>query len=165
MKNVDIDTDRERATITVTADFDAPVDHVWQLWSDPRKLERWWGPPTYPATVVEHHLEPGGRVLYYMTSPENDRYHGLWRVLSVQAPTALEVEDAFADAEGNPNAEMPVSTMRINLSEVEGGTRMTVRSSYASTEAMEKVLEMGVLEGLQQAMSQIDGILAEIPAS
>lgn len=165
MKNVNIDTDREQATTTVSADFDAPVDQVWQLFSDPRKLERWWGPPTYPATVVEHHLEPGGRVFYYMTSPENERYHGLWRVLSVQAPTDLEVEDAFADSEGNPSTELPLATMQINLSGVEGGTRMTIRSTYASTEAMEKVLEMGILEGLQEAMSQIDGVLAEILAS
>lgn len=165
MNNVDIDTDREQATITVTADFDAPVDHVWQLWSDPRKLERWWGPPSHPATVVEHSLEPGGRVLYYMTGPDNDRYHGLWRVLSVQAPTELEVEDAFADAEGNPSAEMPLSMMHVSLAAVEGGTRMTVRSNYASTEAMDKVLEMGALEGLQQAMSQIDGVLEDIAAA
>ena len=47
--------------MTITAEFDATVERSWQLWADPRQLERWWGPPTYPATVVEHDLVPGGR--------------------------------------------------------------------------------------------------------
>ena len=46
-------------TMTITAEFDAPIERVWQLWADPRQLERWWGPPTYPATVVDHDLSPG----------------------------------------------------------------------------------------------------------
>lgn len=58
-----------------------------QLWADPRKLERWWGPPTYPATVVEHDLRAGGKVAYLMTSPEGEQHHGWWKVLEVdEAP-------------------------------------------------------------------------------
>ena len=37
-------------TLTITAEFNAPVTRVWELWENPRLLERWWGPPTYPAT-------------------------------------------------------------------------------------------------------------------
>ena len=54
--------DPEALTMTITAEFDATVERAWQLWADPRQLERWWGPPTYPATVVDHDLAPGGRV-------------------------------------------------------------------------------------------------------
>ena len=38
----------------VTADFAAPVERIWQVYADPRQLEKVWGPPTYPATVVDH---------------------------------------------------------------------------------------------------------------
>ena len=48
-------------TMVVTAEFDASIDRVWQLWADPRKLERWWGPPSYPAQVTEHNLAQIGR--------------------------------------------------------------------------------------------------------
>ena len=65
--------DPEALTMTITAEFDAPVEQVWQMWADPRQLERWWGPPTYPATVVDHDLTPGGRVTYFMTGPEGDK--------------------------------------------------------------------------------------------
>ncbi len=52
--------DTERLTMTVTAEYDVSAERAWQLWADPRQLERWWGPPTYPATVVDHDLRPGG---------------------------------------------------------------------------------------------------------
>ncbi|MEJ7695518.1 MAG: SRPBCC domain-containing protein [Candidatus Limnocylindrales bacterium] len=39
--------DPEDLTLTITAQFDASPERVWQLWADPRQLERWWGPPTY----------------------------------------------------------------------------------------------------------------------
>lgn len=147
-------------TLSMTAELAAPVARVWQVWADPRQLERWWGPPTHPATFVEHDLVPGGRMHYYMTSPEGERYHGCWKVLAVEPPHSLEVEDAFADDEGNPNPEMPVSRMRVVLTAAGDGTRMESVTTFASREAMEKVLEMGVEEGMTLAVNQIDAILA-----
>ena len=46
--------DAESLTMTINATFDAPVERVWQVWNDPRQLERWWGPPEYPATFERH---------------------------------------------------------------------------------------------------------------
>ena len=65
--------DTEARTLTVVAEFAAPPARVWQLWSDPRQLERWWGPPTWPATFVEHDLVPGGSARYVMTGPEGEQ--------------------------------------------------------------------------------------------
>jgi uncharacterized protein YndB with AHSA1/START domain len=73
MTVIAVDKDPTTCTMRITAAFDAPVERVWQLWSDPRLLERWWGPPTYPATVDGYDLAPGGRVAYHMTGPEGDR--------------------------------------------------------------------------------------------
>lgn len=56
-------------TMTLTAEWDAPPERAWRLWADPRRLERWWGPPDHPATVTEHDLRPGGRVAYVVTAP------------------------------------------------------------------------------------------------
>ena len=68
--------DPQSRTMTLEAEFDASPERVWQLWADPRQLERWWGPPTYPATVDAHDLRPGGRVEYHMTGPEGDQPAG-----------------------------------------------------------------------------------------
>jgi uncharacterized protein YndB with AHSA1/START domain len=70
--------DPHTRTMTLDAEFDASPERVWELWADPRQLERWWGPPTYPATVDAHDLSPGGRVEYHMTGPEGDQPRGYW---------------------------------------------------------------------------------------
>ena len=102
MTVTDIHKDPTALTMTVASEWDAPIARVWQLWADPRKLERWWGPPTFPATVVEHDLRPGGKVSYFMTSPEGEQYHGWWKVVAVDEPHRLELEDGFADTDGQP---------------------------------------------------------------
>ena len=159
MSVTSVDTDHDNLTLTLIADFEAPIDRVWELWSDPRKLERWWGPPGYPATFEKHDLTPGGEVTYFMTGPEGDTPRGMWRVTAVDPPTSLEFTDAFADADGTPIADMPSSTVRVELSERDGGTRMEMQSKFASREDMEKLVGMGMVEGLQQAVGQMDALL------
>jgi uncharacterized protein YndB with AHSA1/START domain len=151
--------DPEALTMTITAEFDAPVERVWQLWADPRQLERWWGPPTYPATVVDHDLRPGGRINYFMTTPEGDTPRGWWRILSVDEPRRLEFEDGFADDSGEPSPDAPTVTIRVALDDTPGGTRMTIESAFPSAEAMEKMIAMGMDEGMTAAVGQIDELL------
>jgi uncharacterized protein YndB with AHSA1/START domain len=74
---------------------------VWQLWADPRQLERWWGPPTYPATFTRHDLAPGSRVEYHMTGPEGDQPHGHWDILEADPPRSLVFRDGFANDDGS----------------------------------------------------------------
>jgi uncharacterized protein YndB with AHSA1/START domain len=152
--------DFERLTLTLVADFDAPVERVWQLWADPRQLERWWGPPTFPATVEEHDLTPGGAVTYLLTGPEGDQHRGWWRITSVNPPKSLEFTDGFANQDGTPNADLPTTTVQMQLTERDGGTRMEMRSVFDSREQMDQVLRMGAAEGLAQAVGQMDALLA-----
>ncbi len=162
MPIVRIDRDLDEHAMTVVAEYDAPVERVWQLYADPRQLERFWGPPTWPATVVDHDLSPGGRVTYFMTGPEGERSAGYWDVHEVDAPRHFAVEDGFADAAGHPDPEMPKTRMRLELdARPGGGTVMTVVSAFASAAAMTQLIEMGMEEGMREAMGQIDGILAE----
>jgi uncharacterized protein YndB with AHSA1/START domain len=152
--------DTDARTLTVVAEFAATPSRVWQLWSDPRQLERWWGPPTWPATFVEHELVPGGSARYFMTGPEGEQAHGWWTFLSVDEPRSLELEDGFADEHGQPSPEMPTTRMQMRLAEGGAGTQMTLVSQFASVEQMEQMVSMGMVEGLTQALGQIDEILA-----
>lgn len=162
MTVTNIEKDMDALTLTVTAEFDAPVERAWQLWADPRQLERWWGPPTYPATFVQHDLAPGALVTYFMTSPEGEQHHGWWRVVTVDAPRALEVEDGFGQADGTVDESMPITNMLVTLAASEtGGTKVEITSRYASRSAMDKLVAMGMEEGLTAAMGQMDAIVAE----
>lgn len=162
MPVTNIQKDLDALTMTVTCEYDASADRVWELWADPRKLERWWGPPSYPATFTEHDLTSGGRAAYYMTGPEGDRHAGWWEFLSVDAPTEIHIRDGFADDDGNANDALPTTTFRVRLvEEPEGHTTMTVTSQFPSREAMDQLIEMGMEEGMREAAGQIDAILAE----
>jgi len=154
--------DPDALTMTVDAEFDASAERVWQLWADPRQLERWWGPPTYPATVDSHDLSPGSRVEYHMTGPEGDQPRGYWDILEADAPRSLVFRDGFANDDGTPNTDLPGTESRVTIEEIgDGRTRMSILSIFPSTEAMEQVLAMGMEAGLTQAIGQIDAILAE----
>jgi uncharacterized protein YndB with AHSA1/START domain len=154
--------DTENLTLTVDAEFDASAERVWQLWADPRQLERWWGPPTYPATFTKHDLTPGSRVEYHMTGPEGDQPKGFWDILETDPPRSLVVRDGFANDDGTPNQDFPTGEMRVRIEEIgDGRSRMSIESLFPSTEAMEQLLAMGQEEGLKQAIGQIDAILAE----
>jgi uncharacterized protein YndB with AHSA1/START domain len=155
-----VDTDYDRLTVTIIADFDASIEQVWELWSDPRKLERWWGPPGYPATFQKHDLRPGGEATYFMTGPDGDRYGACGASRPSIRPASLEFADTIADPDGTPVTDVPVSKVSVRLTERDSGTRMELRSKFESREDLEKWLSTGTLEGQQQAIAQMDVLLA-----
>ena len=160
MGAIDVKTDTDTLTLRLTAEFDAPPEQVWQVWADPRKLERWWGPPTHPATVVDHDLTPGGRVRYFMTGPEGDRYHGWWRIIAADTPNSLEFEDGFADANAEPDPNMPTTVALVTLTARDsGGTTMVLLTTFPNLAAMEQMIAMGIEPGITQAVGQIDTLL------
>ena len=154
--------DAEALTMTLEAEFDASADRVWQLWADPRQLERWWGPPTYPATFTKHDLAPGSRVEYHMTGPEGDQPKGFWDIVEVEPPHRLVVRDGFRNDDGSDNTDLPGNEFSVEIAESgEGRTRMSIESRFSSREGMEQLLAMGMEQGLTAAVAQIDAILAE----
>jgi uncharacterized protein YndB with AHSA1/START domain len=154
MTVIAVDRDPVALTLTIVAEFDTPSERVWQVWADPRQLERWWGPPAYPATVVDHDLTDGGRVTYYMTGPEGEKLHGWFRIISVDPPRSLEFEDGC----GPPNEELPSTSVQVGLIETPEKTTMTITSRFASIADMEQLL--GKEEGMRLAVGQIDAVLA-----
>ncbi len=162
MPVTNITKDLDTRSLVITASFAAPVTRVWQIYADPRQLERVWGPPTYPATVTEHSLTPGGRVHYFMTSPEGEKYYGGWYVLTVDEPRSFTFEDFFADESFAPAEAMPVAHCDYTFEPEAGGTKAVFTTTYPSAEALQQVLDMGMEDGASQAIGQIDAFLAEL---
>ncbi len=161
MPVTDVTHDLDALTLTITADFAAPVDRVWQVYADPRQLEQVWGPPGYPATFVDHALVPGGRMNYFMTSPEGERFYAYWDVTGVEEPRGFTFTDGFAlDETFAANPTLPESSQVYDFAEVDGGTRATFVATYGSADALQKVLDMGAVEGSTLAINQVDALLA-----
>jgi uncharacterized protein YndB with AHSA1/START domain len=161
MTVVSVEKNYEALTLVLVAEFAAPVERVWQLWADPRRLERWWGPPSHPSTVEEHDLSPGGSVTYFMTGPEGETSRGWWRVTVVDAPRSLEFTDGFADASGVPNPAMPTTEARVRLAGQDGVTRMELRFRFDSAKRMKQLEEWGAFEVFPQSVAQMDAVLAD----
>jgi uncharacterized protein YndB with AHSA1/START domain len=159
MSVVSVDKDFDSLSLSLLADFDAPVARVWQLWADPRLLERWWGPPSHPATVDKHELAAGGEVTYVMTGPGGEKSYGWWRVTAVDPPTSLEFIDGFANPDGTPNAETPVTSVQMRLTGRERGTRMELRFVFESGEHWDRLERWGALEVFPESVGQMDALL------
>ena len=164
MPVIDVSHDVDALTLTITAQFAAPVERIWQIYADPRQLEKVWGPPTYPATVVEHDLTPGGQMKYFMTSPDGDKYAGYWNITAVDEPRSFTFEDGFADSDFNPNPDMPVSIERLHLHGARWRRTRGLSGTYRSATDLQMVLDMGVVEGASSAINQIDDLVASAAA-
>ena len=164
MSVTNVEKDPEALTMTVTADLDATVERAWQLWADPRQFEKWWGPPGYPVTVVDHDLRAGGRITFFTVGPEGERHNSTWEVIAADPPRHLELRDADVDDDGRPNDGNAMTALSITIDERAGvGAVMVIRTHFDSQAGMEKVLAMGIEEGMRIVVSQIDAVLAGTP--
>jgi uncharacterized protein YndB with AHSA1/START domain len=153
MSIVSVDKDPEQLSLTIVAEFDAPIERVWELWADPRKLERWWGPPSHPSTFEQHDLSPGGEVSYFMTGPDGERSYGWWRVESVDPPTSLDFTDGFAQD------DTPITTVQVRLAEQGAGTRMRLRFMFESPRHMVDLERWGAFDVFPVSVGQMDALL------
>lgn len=152
----------EALTMTVTAEFAVPVRRLWDAYADPRKIERFWGPPTWPATFTRHDMAVGGRSHYTMRGPDGTASSGYWEFLAVDPPRGFEVRDGFAQADGTPNPDLPSMRMVFSFDETPTGSRLVTTTYFPSPEALQQLLDMGMEQGMREAMGQIDDVLADL---
>ena len=157
-----VSKDVEALTMTVVAEFPATLQRLWEAYVDPRQLERFWGPPGWPATFTRHDAAPGGRSTYSMKGPDGDTHGGYWEWISVEPLASFEVLDGFATPDGEPNPAMPSMRMQYVFEEIPEGSRVTTTTQFNSLAELEQLLEMGMEEGLREAMSQMDAVLADL---
>src|SRR5690606_9888456 len=162
MPVTDVTTDTENLTMTVTADLAAPVERVWSVYTDPRQLERFWGPPGWPATFTAWDHSVGGRANYTMAGPRGEKASGYWEFLAIDEPRRFEVLDGFSDEHGTPNEDLPAMRMEFTFEPTSTGTRMVNTSHFVSLDALEQVIAMGAVEGTTMAMSQLDAVLQDL---
>jgi uncharacterized protein YndB with AHSA1/START domain len=149
-------------TITVLADFPVGVQRLWDAYADPRQLEKFWGPPTWPATFTRHDMFPGGMTHYSMTGPEGETSGGYWEYLSVKPLESFEVIDGFAHADGTPNRDMPSMRMVFSFAPTDTGSRLSTTTYFNSVAELDQLLQMGMEQGMREAMGQMDDILADL---
>lgn len=156
--------DPEALTLSVVADFTVPVRRLWDAYLDPRQIERFWGPPTYPSTFTQHDGAPGGLSKYVMHGDDGGVSRGYWKWVAVDEGRSFEVRDGFSNDDGTPNTEMPDMRMVFEFQETALGSRLVTTTYFNSLEELEKLVAMGMEEGMTQAMGQIDAVLEDLAA-
>jgi uncharacterized protein YndB with AHSA1/START domain len=162
MTVVNTTKDADELTLTIVAEFDASPERVWDVWEDPRKLERWWGPPTFPATFTRHDFVVGGESRYFMTGPNGEKPRGWWRIDAIDEPRRLDFANGLAGDDGEPVPGVEPMAGRVTFEPIEGGTRMTAVTQFVDVEQMDTMLGMGMQEGMTLAVGQIDGLLVPV---
>ena len=157
-----VSKDPAALTMTVVAEFPVPVQRLWDAYADPRQLERFWGPPTYPAQFTRHDMFPGGRSDYAMTGPEGDVSRGYWEYLDVRPGESFEVRDGFANPDGTANQDLPSMRMTFVFEPAGAGSRVTTTTHFGSVAELDQLISMGMEEGMRQAMGQMDEVLADL---
>lgn len=152
--------DAAKLTITVVGDYPVPQRRLWDAFADPRQLERFWGPPAFPATFTRHDFKVGGRAEYFLTLPEGKKWSGSWKFTAMHPISSFEAHDGEDNAE---DQNMPAS-MKFGFETTPTGSRLTIVTQFSSVEAMEQTIP-GMEEGLRAAMPQLDAVLAEPSAA
>lgn len=155
-----VNSDPQSLTLTVVGDYPVSVERLWEAYTDPRQLERFWGPETWPAKFTRHDFVVGGQAHYTMTGPDGATSSGWWRFLAIERLRLIEIEDGFSNPDGTPNTAMPTMRMSFTFETTASGARFTGVTHFSSIESMEELVKMGMIEGLRSAMGQLDAVLA-----
>ncbi len=159
-----VTTDLAALTMTLTARFAAPVPRLWQAFTDPRQLERFWGPPGWPAIFTAFDFAVGGTARYHMVGVDGEVARGSWEFLRIDQPHAFEVIDSFVDADGAALEGMPSMRMTFAFAPDGDASTLTNTTYFASLEGLEQVVAMGAIEGATLAMNQLDAVLQGLRA-
>lgn len=148
-------------TLVLTKEFDAPRELVFEMFKNPAHLEKWWGPETWPATVVSYDFVAGGAGHYYMQGPDGTKAWGKTIFEDIDEPNSITYLDVFSDEVGNVDDSLPQAKATITFSETEGKTTLTSTTVYKAKADLEKVVEMGMIEGLTDTWGQLERLIDE----
>ena len=160
-KETMISKDLANKKLFVVREFDAPLEQVWEAWTQSNLLDQWWAPKPWKAITKTMDFREGGLWLYYMEGPEGEQQYCRADYKSIDPPRSFTLTDAFCDENGNPTGELPSMHWKNVFSETGSGTKVEVEITFQSEADLEKIVEMGFKEGFTAAHSNLDELLAK----
>lgn len=149
---------KETKTVVITAEFDAARDLVWDAYTKSELLDRWWAPKPFSSRTAVMDFRVGGRRFYAMVSPEGQERWVLQQYKSITPKTNFKLFNAFSDE--NENLELPGSDWDLNFSEENGTTKVHISIYNESLERLERMIEMGVIQGMEAQLKNLEELLA-----
>ena len=152
----DFSVNKENKTITVKREFAAELPLVWDAYTKSEILDQWWAPKPWKARTKSMDFRDGGHWHYAMIGPEGEEHWALANYKNIQIQKKFTGLDAFADAEGNINKDLPQSKWDVNFIDKGPITLVEFHITYDDLAQLEETLKMGFKEGLTMAMEGLD---------
>jgi uncharacterized protein YndB with AHSA1/START domain len=158
----DFTVDKANRTITVKREFAADLALVWEAYTKPEILDQWWAPKPWKAKTKSMDFREGGRWHYSMVGPAGEEHFAILDYKAIQVQQGFTGLDAFADAQGNVNKDLPRSKWESRFTAKGDVTLVSSTISYDDLAQLEQVLQMGFKEGLSMAMENLDALLPSL---
>lgn len=149
--------------LVMTRAFAAPRKLVFELHSDCKHLNNWFGPRTWPLSYCKMDFRVGGSWHFMMKGPNpGDESWGKVIYREIKAPERIVYEDYFSDKDGNINKSLPAAVVTMDFTETKGNTTIVSRVKYASAEDLQKVLDMGMIDGMNETLDRLEELIAKV---
>lgn len=154
--------DKDAHSITVRREFAAGRQLVWDCHTKSELLDRWFAPK--PLTTRTKHMDfrEGGYWHYAMIMPDGQEYWSRIDYKTINPIDDYTARDGFSDETGEINKDMPRSDWHVTFSDAGDRTLVTTVVQYASADDLQKVIDMGMKDGIQSTMDRLDELLAEL---
>jgi uncharacterized protein YndB with AHSA1/START domain len=154
---LDFTVDKAAKTIYVTREFDADLSLVWDAFTKAEILDQWVAPKPFVAKTKFMDFKVGGQRLYAMVSPEGHEGWVIQKYTSISPKSNFKMFNAFADQDGN--AQLPGSEWDYTFSEHGGKTTVRITIYNESAERLQKMIEMGFMEGYKASLNNLENVL------
>ena len=152
--------DKQTKTVSITKEFAAELSLVWDAYTKPELLDQWWAPKPFTSRTTVMDFEVGGRRFYAMVSPEGVERWVVQKYTSITPKSNFKLFNAFADKD--ENLELPGSDWDLNFSEQDGTTKVSISIYNESLERLERMVEMGFVEGTKMQLKNLEELLAKL---
>lgn len=162
MKNnlfFDFITDKVKNTLTVKREFRAGRQLVWDCHTKSELLVKWFAPAPFTAKTKSMEFREGGRWHYAMVGPDGSEFWCLSEYLTIKPIDYYTALDAFSNEAGEINEEMPRAKWLVTFTDMKENTLVETVVTYNSLSDLEKVIQMGMEEGMTATLKQLDELL------
>jgi len=156
----DFTVDKITKTVFIDREFAAELPLVWDAFTKPEILDQWVAPKPWRSKTKYMNFKVGGRRFYAMVSPEGLERWSIQEYTSITPKTNFKMYNTFADKDENP--ELPGSEWEYNFSEQNGITKVSIIIKNESLDRLEKMIEMGFVEGFKMSINNLDNLLTTL---
>ncbi len=150
---------KENNTITIQREFAANKQLVWDCHTKSELLNQWFAPKPFTTKTKHMDFREGGYWHYAMIDPEGTEYWARADYRRINPIDGYNLLDAFCDESGEVNPELPRAEWDVVFRAAGENTVVETLVTYASLQALETVIEMGMQEGLASTLERLDELL------